>query len=167
MRFSRMSAILFLAIAGTAVAGPRVDAQGRTVYDWPGGVWPGDGKWYAENTFQFYKPWETKAPARNSALDEVNNLRARMGLRPFIFDGLLTQAAEACSQFRAQRGIQGHTTNDFTFLPPGGRCTATGCAAWEPRLGWGSCCVEGNYTYAGAGWTMGRDGKRYMHLFVR
>jgi hypothetical protein len=30
-----------------------------------------------------------------------------------------------------------------------------------------SCCVYENYTYAGAAWVSGRDGRRYMHLFVR
>jgi hypothetical protein len=30
-----------------------------------------------------------------------------------------------------------------------------------------SCCVYDNYTYGGAAYVTGRDGKRYMHLFVR
>jgi len=108
-----------------------------------------------------------KEGVTSSALDEVNTLRASKGLRAFIFDPLLTQGAEDCSKFRAANLIAGHTRSDFSFLPTGARANAAGCAAWEPSMGWGSCCIYDNATYAGAGWSLGKDGKRYMHLFIR
>ena len=101
------------------------------------------------------------------ALDEVNAARAARGLRPFIRDEGLIQAAIHCADFRAARLIAGHTSSDFAFLPSGASADAAGCAAWPPSMGWGSCCWTENYQYAGAAWAMGRDGQRYMHIFVR
>jgi hypothetical protein len=107
------------------------------------------------------------ALASTDGLDEVNAVRAARGLRPFVRDNELTRAAAGCADFRAARLIAGHTSNDFTALPSGAYAAATGCAAWTPDWGWGSCCTYENWTYAGAAWTTGRDGRRYMHLFVR
>lgn len=109
----------------------------------PTGMWDGDG------------------------LDEVNAKRAARGLRPFIRDENLTQAARACAQFRAAYGQFGHTSNDFAFVPAGTSASSAGCAAYPASYGWMSCCVFDNYTFAGAAWVAGRDGRRYMHLFVR
>jgi hypothetical protein len=106
-------------------------------------------------------------PGTPEALDEVNAIRAARGLRPFIGDSNLTLAAASCAEFRAARLIAGHTANDFAALPPGAWATSSGCAAWEPGWGWGSCCTYDGYTYAGAAYAFGRDGRRYMHLFVR
>jgi hypothetical protein len=109
-------------------------------------------------------------PASLSAgdgLDEVNAKRAASGLRPFIRDEGLTQAARACAQFRAANGLFGHTGNDFAFVPAGTSASSAGCAAYPASYGWMSCCTYDNYTYAGAAWVTGRDGQRYMHLFVR
>jgi hypothetical protein len=100
-------------------------------------------------------------------LDEVNAKRAARGLRPFLRDPSLTQAAQACAQYRAQYGLFGHTSNDFGFLPPGTSAASAGCAAYPASYGWMSCCTYDNYTYAGAAAVTGRDGRRYMHLFVR
>lgn len=108
-----------------------------------------------------------KTRTTTAALDEVNARRARRGLRPFIFDEGLTQAAEQCAAIRASRFIDGHLPNDFAYLPPGSTASAAGCGALEPSWGWGTCCMDDNYTYAGAGLVMGANGKRYMHLFVR
>jgi hypothetical protein len=108
------------------------------------------------------KAWEIP-----DALDEVNAARAARGLRPFIRDAALTDAAKGAARFRASRRMRGHTSNDFSFIPSGGSATAAGCAAWSPGMGWGSCCTYENYTYAGASWSIGSDGLRYMHLFVR
>ena len=105
--------------------------------------------------------------AVGDGLDEVNAQRAARGLRPYIRDEGLTQAAQACAAFRAERGLFAHTSNDFAFVPPGSYATAAGCAAYTASHGWMSCCVYDNYTYGGAAWVTGRDGKRYMHLFVR
>ena len=105
--------------------------------------------------------------ADNDALAEVNAARAARGLRPFIKDADLTAGATNVAEFRAARLIAGHTVNDFAGLPPRCMATSAGCAAWEPSWGWGSCCTYDNYTYAGAAWAMGRDGRRYMQLFVR
>lgn len=110
------------------------------------------------------------APADGSVgdgLSEVNALRAARGLRPFVRDEGLTQAALACAQHRAAHGLFGHSANDFAFVPAGTFASAAGCAAYPAGYGWMSCCVYDNYTYAGAAWVTGRDGRRYMHLFVR
>jgi hypothetical protein len=102
------------------------------------------------------------------ALDEVNARRAAKGLYPYIRDDGLTRGAANVAAFRAQRRTAGHTSNDFGGLPAGVTATASGCAAWEPSWGWGSCCTdEVGPRYAGAAWVMGSDGRRYMHLFVR
>ena len=100
-------------------------------------------------------------------LDEVNAKRAARGLRPFIRDEALTQAARGCAEFRAAYGLFGHTSNDFAFLPAGTSATSAGCAAYPAEYGWMSCCTYENCSYAGAAWVTGRDGRRFMHLFVR
>jgi hypothetical protein len=100
-------------------------------------------------------------------LDEVNSARAARGLSPFVLDEGLAQGAAACAVYRARNRMDGHTPNDFSFLPPGATARAGGCAAWPAGTGWGSCCTYDNYQYAGAAFCVGPDGKRYMHLFVR
>jgi len=107
------------------------------------------------------------SPVVYDAIEELNALRASRGLAPYIRDEGLTQGAARAAVVRANNQIVGHTSNDFFYLPPGAVATAAGCAAWKPEWGFGSCCKFGNYTYAGAAWAPGRDGKRYMHLFVR
>lgn len=102
-----------------------------------------------------------------SALAEVNAAREARGLRPFIYDEGLARAAAGCAEYRASRLMEGHTPNDFAALPPGVHARASGCAAWPPHMGWGSCCYLENWSYAGAAWSMGRNGKRHMHIFVR
>lgn len=109
----------------------------------------------------------TSASGADDALAEVNAARAARGLRPFLRDDGLTQAARWASRHRARYLIEGHTDNDFWWLPDGCSATAAGCAAWEPGLGWGSCCTYEGHTYAGAAWCLGSDGRRYMHIFVR
>lgn len=106
----------------------------------------------------------------DDALDEVNARRASRGLRPFVKDPGLTQAAATCAKIRAASFIDGHLSggmSDFSHLPAGVSASAAGCGALEPSWGWGTCCMDDNYTYAGAAWVMGANGKRYMHLFVR
>jgi hypothetical protein len=103
----------------------------------------------------------------DDALEEVNAERARRGLRPFLADPLLNQAARSCAKIRATNRIEGHLASDFVYLPAGASAAAAGCGALEPSWGWGTCCTYENYTYAGAAWVMGGDGQRYMHLFVR
>jgi len=63
------------------------------------------------------------------ALDEVNAVRARAGLYPYLRDPGLTAAAQSAAAFRANRLIAGHTANDFTALPDGCWARAAGCAA--------------------------------------
>lgn len=110
----------------------------------------------------------TEAAQGDDALAEVNAVRAQRGLRPYQHDPLLHQAARAAAKQRAARLISGHLPeSDFSYVPSGGSATAAGCAAWTPDWGWGACCTYDNYTYAGASWVMGQDGRRYMHLFVR
>jgi hypothetical protein len=107
------------------------------------------------------------AQAATDALDEVNAVRARRGLPAYQRDEALTVAASKAADFRAARHIAGHTSNDFGFVPSGTSATAAGCAAWTPGMGWGSCCTYERWRHAGAAWAMGRDGRRYMHLYVR
>lgn len=107
------------------------------------------------------------AVAADDALAEVNAARAQRGLPPFVRDDALSAAAAGAADYRAAYLIGGHTSNDFAFLPRGSWASAAGCAAWPPRLGWGACCTYERWTRAGAAVTIGRDGRRYMHLFVR
>jgi hypothetical protein len=109
----------------------------------------------------------TVAASEGDGLDEVNAARAMRGLRPFVRDEGLAQAARACAQYRASYLMAGHTSNDFGFVPAGSFARSAGCAAASSGWGWLSCCTYENYTYAGAAWVAGRDGQRYMHLFVR
>ena len=105
--------------------------------------------------------------AATDALDEVNAVRSKRGLPKFVRDEGLSQAAAKCADYRATQLISGHTSNDFAFVPAGSSAAAAGCAAWSPGDGWGACCTYENYQKAGAAWAKGRDGRRYMHLFVR
>lgn len=107
------------------------------------------------------------APAADDALGEVNAARAARGLRPFVRDAGLSQAAAGAADYRAARRITGHTSNDFSFVPAGSTARAAGCAAWQPGWGWGACCTYEPWTFAGAAVAIGPDGRRYMHLFVR
>lgn len=100
------------------------------------------------------------------ALAEVNAVRQARGLRPFKRDAALVRGAMHVAKWRAERLIEGHTRNDFGGLPKGAKADAAGCAARHGN-DWGACCTYENWTYAGAGWCRGRDGRRYMHLFVR
>ncbi len=104
------------------------------------------------------------------ALWEVNAKRAARGMRPYLNDAGLNQGALACATYRAARLMFGHCDGqmgDFAFLPPGVHAEAGGCAAYEPSYGFMACAMFDNYTYCGAAWVLGRDGKRYCHLFVR
>ena len=107
------------------------------------------------------------ASTAQQALDEVNTARAARGLRPFLLDENLARGASACAAYRARYRMEGHTSNDFSFLPAGTAARAAGCAAWPVGWGWGSCCTYDNYQYAGAAYCVGPDGQRYMQLFVR
>lgn len=123
-------------------------------------------------------------------IKELNAQRARRGLRLYKRDENLSRAAEACSKYRAKYLISDHVSyyvsngtyhklSDFYFLPRGldyrynTIYMSGGCAAWPLGLTcadgdtFGSCCKYDNYIYAGAWTTLGRDGRRYMHLFVR
>ena len=129
----------------------------------------------AATTTSETKAVETKTDSKTAtgvvgsddALEEVNAERAKRGLKAFLPDPLLNQAARTCAKLRAQSHIHGHLSSDFDHLPAGGSASAAGCGALEPSWGWGTCCTYDNYTYAGAAWVMGSDGRRYMHLFVR
>lgn len=112
-------------------------------------------------------PAVTSPADGTDALDEVNALRAARGLRPYLRDAGLTEGARRLAAARAERRLFGHTPNDFAYLPAGSSAACTGCAAYPPGYGWLSCAVYDGYTYAGAAWVMGSDGRRYMHLVLR
>ncbi len=167
-----MTGGLLILLASDAQAGRRgyrYPVGGQTIYQpaYQPAVQPSpstDGQASVQSTSN-YKAAD--APNGNDALAEVNALRASRGLRPYVYDAGLTQAAGACATFRAQNRIAGHTSNDFAFVPAGSVARSGGCAAWPPSMGWGSCCTFDGYTYAGAAWCLGADGQRYMSLFVR
>lgn len=96
----------------------------------------------------------------DDALNEVNARRAARGLRPYLHDPLLTKGALACAIVRAKGLIRDHLPNDFAYLPAGAAATASGCAGLEESWGFQACCVYDNYTYCGAAWVRGADGKR-------
>lgn len=98
------------------------------------------------------------------ALEEVNRQRAERGLRPYLRDEGLMDAACRCSAYRAANRISGHT-DDFAFVPSGTSATCAGCAAWAS--GFGACAIFDNYTYCGAAYTVGSDGLKYCHCFYR
>lgn len=104
--------------------------------------------------------------AAEDALDEVNAVRARRGLPAFERVECLTIAAKGCADYRAANRMPGHTRNDFAYLPQGCSAEAAGCAGWRPGDGWGACCTYERWKYGGAAWAIGRNGVRYMHLFV-
>jgi hypothetical protein len=155
MRYSSLALLSVLFLACTADAG---NVREKPKDEQPGNPW----RWTDEDGGYW---WRWKGAAE--ALDEVNAVRAARGLRPLVKDDGLTEAALGAAKYRADRLMAGHTSNDFAFLPAGASAPSAGCAAWEPSLGWGSCCTYDSYTYAGAAWALGSDGRRYMHLFVR
>lgn len=125
--------------------------------------------WFAAQLPALASDAEIRAAAGldvSDALAEVNAVRAKRGLRPYVRDEGLTMAAKKCANIRAAGRIAGHI-DDFAMLPPGVSASATGCGALTPDWGWGTCCTTENWTYAGAACVIGSDGKRYMHLFCR
>ncbi len=100
------------------------------------------------------------------ALSEVNAARAARGLAPYIHDEGLAQAARSAAEYRAARGIRGHTQNDFSHLPAGSSASAAGCGGLEAAFGWAACCTFDRYTYAGAA-TVYVGNIRFNHIFVR
>jgi hypothetical protein len=100
-------------------------------------------------------------------LIEVNLLRASKGIKPFEKDDCLTVTAAALARFRAEHLIEGHSTNDFAYLPAGCKADTMGCAAWPLGTGFGACALFDDYTYAGAAWHLGSDSRRYMHVAYR
>lgn len=102
------------------------------------------------------------------ALDELNELRAKRGLKPYIRDNGLTLAAARAAKARADRLLFGHLENDFACLPSGTRADAAGCAAYPAQDGFLACCMyDSSFRFAGAVSILGRDGRMYHHLFVR
>lgn len=100
-----------------------------------------------------------------SAMERVNWQRAQQGLPPFMEDSGLTKAAMAAADFRAAHGMEGHSSNDFSFLPRGTSAPVAGCAAWHYGAGFGACDLYSNYKYAGCAWVQGRDGRVFCHAF--
>jgi len=162
-----MRIALSLLVALVLVGG--LDASGRRVRN-SGGWQPVSGGSSGGGIPSAPVPYNGSAAECADALAEVNATRAQRGLKPYINDPLLAQGALACARVRAQSHNAGHCGGqhgDFAYLPPDAHATTGGCAAWTPDWGWGACCTYDNYTYCGAAWVMGSDGRRYMHLFCR
>ena len=148
--------------ADLAKGAPHFDANGRQI-----GWTANDGAYFAYDAASDNFSASSAPRVDFGCLAEVNALRAARGLRPFLHDSGLTQAAQAAASWRAANHVQGHASNDFSFLPPGASATAAGCAANGPEWGFMACCVYDGYTWAGAASVVGADGRRYCHLFVR
>lgn len=89
-----------------------------------------------------------------NALAEVNEARAKRGLKPYIYDATLAKAALECAKYRAARHMAGHCDGqrgDFGFLPSGYDTNGVvgGCAGLEPSWGFQACAMFDNYTYCG------------------
>lgn len=102
---------------------------------------------------------QKRAVSKNAALAELNALRARRGLRPFVEDPRLTTIALHKAQIQASRGQVYH---------PGG---TMGGARFE-GVGMGqsfATCYQyaTNATYAGAATVRGANGRRYHCLLLR
>lgn len=155
----------FLVIVLVLVFAVDVSAQGRRSRR--GG---GEGLIGGQEITTAAKPYTGKDKEAKDALAEVNAARAARGLKPYLNDPLLNQAAYAAASYRAAHLINGHVPGgrgDFQFLPAGADSHVAGCGGLDPSWGWGACGTYGNYTYCGAAWVMGKDGKRYMHAFYR
>lgn len=161
MRF--LLALAALAIAGDTMARPFQRSRQRYSYETSTKTTPRGTITRTTESFR------SSGPVAD-ALGEVNAARAARGLKPFIRDEGLMQAAHAVAAHRAMHRLTGHvpgSPGDFGFLRFGSRASAAGCAAWNPGDGWGACCTYESWTYAGAAAVIGPDGRRYMHLFVR
>lgn len=107
-------------------------------------------------------------PGTYDVLRELNEQRADRGLEPYIWDADLTWAAAKVSQVRAERLLFEHTANDHSYLPDGVYADAAGCAAYPASYGFMACAMyEPGTHYAGAAYTLGKDNRRYCHLFIR
>lgn len=158
MRF--LLALAALVIAGDTMARPFQRSRQRYSYETSTKTTPRGTITRTTESFR------SSGPVAD-ALGEVNAARAARGLKPFLRDEGLMQAARDAAQDRAVRRIAGHTSNDFAYLPPGSFASAAGCAALAPSWGFQACCQYENWTYAGAATIRGTDGRLYHHLFVR
>src|SRR5690348_4714407 len=101
-----------------------------------------------EHNFLIDRPEFGVVPQAHDALDEVNAARKAKGLRPYLRDNGLTEAAKKCAVYRADHLCSGHTRNDFAFVPSGTEARVAGCAAWPESWGWGACSsYSREYTY--------------------
>ena len=163
-------AVLIALLMGGSANASDLKVRGRAVWAWcyqAGEHTPIVAEKPTAEKPQVFKAAPSASEGSDDALDEVNAYRAKRGLTPFKHDALLTQAALACAKLRAASHIHGHLASDFDHLPPGAHADAAGCGALEDSWGWGTCCMDDNYSTAGAAWVRGSDGRRYMHLFVR
>lgn len=109
---------------------------------------------------------QSRAGQPEDALDVLNRQRAARGLYAYVRDEGLTRAAKGCAQFRAERRIHLHTSNDFAALQPGVKAPVAGCAAWPRGSGFGACeAYSRRWRRCGAAWCVGVDGLVYCHAF--
>ena len=113
------------------------------------------------------QPIPAPKPEVHDGLEEVNRLRRAHGVAEFERDLELNNAAIKLSLHRAKHLIAGHSDDDFGFLWDRKSADASGVGAAKDEWGWCTCCMLDKYRYAGAAWARGRDGQRYMSIFVR
>lgn len=144
-----------LTLAASAYAGPRRGWRSSTNVDSELAS-RGSVSWSVPETITY-----------TDALDELNARRQVRGLRPYLRDETMTLAAARCALVRAHYRIRGHLLDEYS-TPWTGGARSTGCAGNEVRHGFMACNDDATqYTYAGAAYVVGSDGRLYCHLFVR
>lgn len=96
---------------------------------------------------------------QSSALSWLNARRARVGLYPLQADPRLQASAQRDAQYRASRGISGHSGSTS-----GWRAEGVGMRSTVDHAGkWFMSCYTGTrqYRYAGAAAVVGRGGTYY------
>ena len=100
------------------------------------------------------------------ALSVVNLQRSYLGLPPLALDPQLQAAAERAVHARAGRRVTGHLGGG----PVAGKYEGVGFTSQSDRLGiWFRSCYtrSPSIRYAGAAFTLGRDGRTYYQFNAR
>src|SRR5262245_27206415 len=104
-----LGVLCLMTIATTLEAGP-VRRRVRSASQYPIQQIPADVRVVSTDSSLDVVPasaGSTMPAGSGDGLDEVNAQRAARGLRPYVRDEGLTQAAQKCAAFRAERGLFG------------------------------------------------------------